>query len=196
MTEKAKWIMPHWMEQYREMFVNCGGVPIEELMNEEPLLRKDGPDRDRDQMIFAAECQVGILANLYEQSKLEPMEAPLKLETLIKKLKALPATASMHVQAKGPCVVDLESWRGRYDELSIDSFSVPEKPSVVGELLKQCEEALEGKKFNGYKGGSFVMSASTPVWADTHGDCEGNAVYDVVLDEKGNAVIRTIIIND
>lgn len=34
---KAKhkvWVMPKWMEQYRDMFQNTGGNTIEELMND------------------------------------------------------------------------------------------------------------------------------------------------------------------
>lgn len=32
---KAPWVMPPWMERYREHFENTGGNPIEELMNDD-----------------------------------------------------------------------------------------------------------------------------------------------------------------
>lgn len=33
MSEKETWIMPKWMEKYRDSFNNTGGNSVEELMN-------------------------------------------------------------------------------------------------------------------------------------------------------------------
>lgn len=33
-NENEVWVMPTWMEPYRDLFQNTGGNPIEELMND------------------------------------------------------------------------------------------------------------------------------------------------------------------
>lgn len=70
-----------------------------------------------------------------------------------------------------PC--GLRSWRGIYEELAI-SFARREDVMLIN-FIKELKEAI-GKKFEGYKGGEYIMSESTPLWADNYGKVTNEAV--------------------
>lgn len=59
------------------------------------------------------------------------------------------------------------SYRGNYEDLGVDASSLV--PSTVGaqvELFSSCV----GRAFRGYKGGSFVMTLDTDVYAAIEGN--------------------------
>jgi hypothetical protein len=69
------------------------------------------------------------------------------------------------------------SYRGLYSQLAIGYRSRNEGCSV-SQMLCWLEESV-GKAFAGYKGGSFVMDADTPLWADEYGHCSSTAIVGV-----------------
>jgi hypothetical protein len=78
------------------------------------------------------------------------------------------------------------SWRGVYAELTL----VPGGgPMTVGRLLLAAE-AADGGTFEGYKGGDFTMSRSTPVWGDDWGECPGWALHGMKVD--GQMLVLTL----
>lgn len=79
------------------------------------------------------------------------------------------------------------SWRGRYEEVSINwSENKHSAPLDCYAMYERTEEAI-GDAMTGYKGGDYIMSRATPVWADAYGIYEGFAVYG--LKEIGKDVV-------
>jgi|SRR5882762_2841858 len=91
----------------------------------------------------------------------------------------------------------LASWRGIYEHLAL-GFSFPyqdkwEEPTVTG-LLQRLNGAIGGK-FEGYKGGTYRMSESTPVWVANPGNV-GNTVLSGVLDGELSVILETRYSNE
>jgi len=76
------------------------------------------------------------------------------------------------------------SYRGYYSDLSFDRQV---EPKTVAELLGQCQKAL-GTTYCGYKGGDFVMSEDTPLWAAPYSST-GEAIIDCVPSNDGLILI-------
>lgn len=92
----------------------------------------------------------------------------MKLGELIDTLKALPPTHDVKFD-NGRVPTDICSWRGSYDELTIDSEPGADRMSV--KALLSLAKSADGDTFTGYKGGEYVMNRDTPVWADPYGEC-------------------------
>lgn len=80
------------------------------------------------------------------------------------------------------------SYRGYYSDLSFDKDTLPKS---VQTLLNQCQKAL-GATYQGYKGGDFVMSDSTPLWTAPYSST-GEAIIDCVKDESGYLLVTKYI---
>jgi len=61
--------------------------------------------------------------------------------------------------------VDAGSYRGYYSDLA---FEPSNTGTTVKALLEVCI-ASNGKTFDGYKGGDFLMADDTPVWLSKYG---------------------------
>ena len=81
--------------------------------------------------------------------------------------KALPVTFKSYPYYP----YDLISWRGSYDELSLEYNSRGEPPTVEEFLAKLND--MVGKTMIGYKGGEYQMGKLTPVWMANYGDSSG-----------------------
>lgn len=57
------------------------------------------------------------------------------------------------------------SYRGYYDQLAFTPCGL----MTAGDILEFASGAI-GRRFEGYKGGSYLMSADTPVWLAAWGD--------------------------
>lgn len=55
----------------------------------------------------------------------------------------------------------LTSWRGRYNELTLDCGEPGDAPRTVADLLEDAKQA-DGKSFQGYKGGGVATLLSGP----------------------------------
>lgn len=75
------------------------------------------------------------------------------------------------------------SYRGYYEDLAItfDRFA----SCTVKQLLEMLEEAI-GNTVEGYKGGTYLISDDTVVWAANYGTAPGMAIVDVV--EAGHRI--------
>ena len=67
--KKKKWVMPEWMENYREYICNTGGNPIEELMNDSGTNMFN--NHVRMGLIIAVKSQVTLLERLHNESVIE-----------------------------------------------------------------------------------------------------------------------------
>lgn len=74
---------------------------------------------------------------------------------------------------QGPA--DPHSYCGYYEDLAFECS--PEIVSV-GDFLRLCKDTL-GRTFTGYKGGDFVMSADTPLWAAQYGLSGGRPIISI-----------------
>lgn len=73
------------------------------------------------------------------------------------------------------------SYRGFYEDLALGYTTDRGEGLSAGRLLEECRKAL-GATFEGYKGGSYVMSKDTPIWLANYGDYTGWGVRKVKAD--------------
>ena len=114
----------------------------------------------------------------------------MRLGDIINRLEELPADFPILYDFEHAVPLAFISWRGSYDELSLEPCDAPH-PQTVGTLLELAKQA-DGETFTGYKGGDYAMDRDTPVWADPYGDSEGR--YIIEIDRgHGECTIRTAV---
>ena len=111
----------------------------------------------------------------------DPHAEQLTLGDFIKALGNLPNGAMVRCYS-GESVSSLCSYRGYYDQLAIGR-ATPVR--TVADVLEDARGAV-GASFDGYKGGSYRMDNSTPVWFADYGEAPGYAV--VGVRQVGDAV--------
>ena len=96
----------------------------------------------------------------------------LSLGELIARIEAQPQGQPIKVERDGALhnPGDVDSYRGYYSDLYIDYTEGDERDTAS--FLANLRSAV-GKTFEGYKGGDYTMSRSTPVWVDQYSCCEG-----------------------
>jgi hypothetical protein len=85
----------------------------------------------------------------------------MTLGEMISQLKACPHSRNLRIGLGKP-----HSYRGYYDWLAFELVL----DTTVIEMLRVAEDT-NGRTFSGWKGGEFVMSASTPIYVAWRGDC-------------------------
>lgn len=85
----------------------------------------------------------------------------LTLGGIIKALESLPSDTLIHGLG------ELDSYRGYYCDLAFEPIS---ESRTVENILVECKNAM-GQVFQGYKGGDFLMGATTPLWLAHYGLC-------------------------
>jgi hypothetical protein len=101
------------------------------------------------------------------------MIQPITLGELIEQLSKCNKTAHVYFDFCGLRPTGLGSYRGYYDQLALGWKE--EGLVTVGDLLAECQSAI-GQTYEGYKGGEFKMSKSTPVWAANYGRSDSTAI--------------------
>jgi hypothetical protein len=66
--ERKPWVMPQWMEQYRELINNNGGNSVEELMNDHSTNLHN--NSIKTMLIIAVDSQVTMLECLHIRGKI------------------------------------------------------------------------------------------------------------------------------
>ena len=117
-----------------------------------------------------------------EIGRLARSDYHLCLGALIEKLSKAPSYYLV-VFGDGSFPLSVHSYRGYYSDLA---FDCSDREITVADFLKIATDAL-GKTFQGYKGGDFVMSESTPLWASEWGVSSGLAI--VAAEIVGGKVI-------
>lgn len=92
------------------------------------------------------------------------------LGNLIAELEKVPPEAPVTFDI-GLSPTNPHSYRGYYSDLAFEGTG---DVVTAGDLLAAAKAAL-GATFEGYKGGDFVMSEKTPLWAASYGNC-GRAI--------------------
>jgi hypothetical protein len=91
---------------------------------------------------------------------------------MIEKLSLLPPDKLL------PGIKNLHSYRGYYSDLA---FEWSGEEMKVSEMVALCKSAM-GQVMEGYKGGDFMMGASTPVWTSDYGINSGDRLMDILPD--------------
>lgn len=81
------------------------------------------------------------------------------------------------------------SWRGDYSMLGLgyeNSYGSEQSAHELNKFIEVCEKT-NGETFEGWKGGTFYMNLTTPVWVDNYG--EGGSTGVVGVKDLGYAVI-------
>lgn len=88
------------------------------------------------------------------------LKSHLNLKRLIRLLEPLERTPVINL-------TNPHSYRGYYDDLA---FELGEGCMCSKDLLSLCK-SLIGKKFEGYRGGTYKMKRGTLLWVANYGDC-------------------------
>lgn len=105
---------------------------------------------------------------------------PLTLGEFIEKLKQQPQGNEITFDFGGFVPTSFASWRGFYDQLAL-GYEEPEyNESVTVANLLDLATATVGVTMSGYKGGSYLMTKETNLWADNYSRSTGTAIFDVV----------------
>jgi hypothetical protein len=103
----------------------------------------------------------------------------LTLGELIDQLRAIDITDDCEIEfAFGHMVPTMcDSWRGSYNELAIGyaHYNDVKTPPKAIDFIQHLE-ATVGTVFEGWKGGEYEMTQSTPVWAANPGEAPQTGV--------------------
>lgn len=108
----------------------------------------------------------------------------LTLGEALKKLKSLPQDAPIVVD-RGDYVSGVSSYRGFYADLALLPCT---EPKTVRDVVFDLSATL-GKHQEGWKGGSFLMLADTPLWVARRGEASDIAILDLAPFHGGYAFL-------
>lgn len=127
----------------------------------------------------------------YLQAVREGTHEGMRLGAIISALEAANPDARVEFDFGGFEPTGIDSYRGYYSDLAI---GFGEHSGLnAGQLLRELQDA-NGKTFEGYKGGDYVMDTDTPVWVANHGRSHGVAIVAVEA-QSWRVVLRTALID-
>jgi len=133
----------------------------------------------------------GIFAEVEVTRKREQDESgQILLGELIARLAPLPGHLIVKVSTPDGLLSNtdgLSSYRGYYSDLAIERGG---SEVTIAEMVDRLQNAV-GETYEGYKGGDYTMSRSTPVWVASYGEASGWLVIDVVLEENVIVIVTT-----
>lgn len=100
----------------------------------------------------------------------------MTLGELIDELSRLPRYAPVELDCGGS-IGSPHSYRGYYEDLE---FQRAEAGATVGSVLGSALKAM-GQRFEGYKGGGYVMRESTLLWVGQYGEANGRAIVGLMV---------------
>ncbi len=126
-----------------------------------------------------------LLRQVNEEWKTEASN--LCLGDLIKLLETRPVGQGVGFDFCGMGIDGIGSYRGFYEDLALEPCEAGTGFRSVEQLLNRLRDAI-GESFPGYKGGDFVMSVNSILWAAKSGETGSTAIVSVTGDD-----FRTII---
>ena len=93
-------------------------------------------------------------------------------------LKELDHTLPVIFDFGGYSPGDIDSWRGVYAEPAI---GYEKRAGSVAGLLDQLEQATDGRKFTGWKGGEYAYNDFSDLHVDNPGECSNTEIAGVLL---------------
>lgn len=182
--------MPKGLVQAVERFIL--GVTEDPTLNLDPVvaLKVTG--------LMKQLCGLAYTMGFQDGSAKPPESKQWNLGELIEGLSKIQASPDCWVSFDfgGHVPTRCASWRGVYSQIAIGYTKLEwdERPKLKA-FLQHLRESI-ARPFSGYKGGTFFMDESTPVWVDNYGDCTSCGVVglDVEIDGAGkvyHAIILT-----
>ena len=116
----------------------------------------------------------------------------LTVGTLLEALRPFSSEARVRLLFCGLAPTVLESYRGYYEQLAfgwVDPADGNEYPTVA-EVRGWLRDATK-RSFTGWKGGTYSMTADTPLWVDNPGSATGTALVGVAGEYDADAVLLT-----
>ncbi len=86
----------------------------------------------------------------------------------IKFLSMCKPNSVVEIDPKGYATLNLNSWRGSYEHLSISPTHDEKKVVTADQLCKSLSDMI-GKHITGYKGGTYIVTGETSLYADEWG---------------------------
>lgn len=121
-----------------------------------------------------------------------PAHKGMRLGEIIAALKQASPETNVIFDFGGFAPSGIDSYRGYYSDLALSYRA--NKPITVAELLEILTGA-DDDVFEGYKGGTWKMNKTTPVWVANYGESHGVAV--TAVDTGGyRVIIRTALIDE
>jgi hypothetical protein len=117
-----------------------------------------------------------LLDQIKKQAQSQRSETQMTLGKLIDRLSQLDPAMGID----GLC--EPHSYRGYYSDLAFERCN---DKRTVADVLAMAKDCM-GETFQGYKGGNFDMTMSTPVWVADYGSC-GMKIMSV--DDKGSLTL-------
>ena len=129
-----------------------------------------------DPFVKFIQSQADALRHADHGAKMQALgKRQMTLGTFIAELSGMPTHSAMRPDDERSGFFDFgtleptefDSYRGFYSDLAL-GFEVEGEGVTVAGLLASAREAL-GKTYCGYKGGDYVMTDRTPLWAANYG---------------------------
>lgn len=119
----------------------------------------------------------------------------MTLGQLTEKLRLLPPESYIQFDFGNLIPGQSYSYRGDYQDISFcfEEMGSQHGKDRVGILLKECEEALDGCVYEGYKGGEFVMNSNTPVWISPYGESSRTMLIDIKQRYSGDDAFLILV---
>lgn len=141
------------------------------------------------------------LSDVFPQMKIQRQRefaesAQYSLGQLIDELNNISADGDCHVAFDFGYFrpVCFDSWRGSYEELSIEYTDEGDYDAMkLKEFITKAEECID-KVFTGYKGGDFTMTRDTPLWVSKYGEANNTQVVGLHQETGANGRAYSVII--
>jgi hypothetical protein len=84
----------------------------------------------------------------------------------------------------------VNAWRGIHAEPALGWSKIEDNAPTVKQLIAELEEAVDGRKFTGYKGGEYVYSRESPLHIDNWGESSSTRIKSIKFVD-GYLIIKT-----
>lgn len=111
----------------------------------------------------------------------------MSLDELVDALDAVPGDTPVRFAFGGLRPKGIASYRGFYDHLAIGFTLDGPALDTAAALRAELRRFLIGAAYEGYKGGRYTASGSTPVWVDCWGRASGTALVRVEVERGGES---------
>jgi len=115
-------------------------------------------------------------------------------EVLFELGKASP-TAYCHFDFCGAVPTEVASWRGIYAEPALGWASAGRSGNgqsiIVSELIDRIKTAIDGRTFNGWKGGHYSYTAKDTLHVDNPGEWTSTELHRVEIEDEYRVTLHT-----
>lgn len=119
----------------------------------------------------------------------------ITINELLTLLRGAPKPDGKVSYAFGWCLpTTIESWRGIYAQPALGwqpYHACTGEPPTVASLIKELEEAIDGREFTGWKGGQYSYTGDEPLHVDNPGEVSHTVIERVEISDWGRVTLHT-----